>query len=53
MKKDVHPVYSKETSRIYKKMKELKEKNPDKDVKILDGKLMVDDKVIDKNLFFH
>ena len=53
VKKDVHPVYSKETSRIYKKMKELKEKNPDKDVKILDGKLMVDDKVIDKNLFFH
>ena len=53
VKKDVHPVYSKETSRIYKKMKLLKEQNPDKEIKILDGKLMVDDKVVDKNLFFH
>ena len=53
VKKDVHPVYSKETSRIYKKMKTLKEENPDKEVKIQDGKLLIDGKTIDKNLFFH
>ena len=52
VKKDVHPVYSKETSRIYKKMKLLKEQNPEKEVKIFEGKLMMDGKVIDKNLFF-
>ena len=52
VKKDVHPVYSKETSRIYKKMKELKENNPNKDIKIHEGKLLVDNKVIDRNLFF-
>ena len=53
VKKDVHPVYSRETSRIYKKMKTLKEQNPEKEVKITDGKLMVDGKVVDKNMFFH
>ena len=53
VKRDVHPVYSKETSRVYRKMKNLKEQNPDKDVKIQDGKLMVDGKMVDKNLFFH
>ena len=53
VKKDVHPVYSKETSRVYRKMKNLKEQNPDKDVKIQDGKLLVDGKMVDKNLFFH
>ena len=52
VKKDVHPVYSKETSRIYRKMKKLKEENPEKEVKILEGKLMMDGKVIDKNMFF-
>ena len=53
VKKDVHPVYSKETSRIYKKMKALREENPDKEVKIQDGKLLMEGKTIDKNLFFH
>ena len=53
VKKDVHPVYSKETSRIYRKMKTLKEENPDKEVKIQDGKLLLEGKMIDKNLFFH
>ena len=52
VKKDVHPVYSKETSRIYKKMKRLKEENPDKEVKIHEGKLLFDGKTVDKNLFF-
>ena len=53
VKKDVHPVYSKETSRIYRKMKSLKEKNPTKEVKIVDGKLTVDGRTVDKNMFFH
>ena len=53
VKKDVHPVYSKETSRIYRKMKALKEQNPDKEVKIQDGKPLVDGRRVDKNLFFH
>ena len=53
VKKDVHLVYSKETSRIYRKMKALKEENPDKEVIILDGKLMVEGKTVDKNMFFH
>ena len=53
VKKDVHPVYSKETSRIYRKMKSLKEKNPNKEVKIVDGKLTVDGRTVDKNMFFH
>ena len=53
VKKDVHPVYSKETSRIYRKMKALKEQNPTKEVKIQDGKLMVDGRIVDKNMFFH
>ena len=52
VKKDVHPVYSKETSRIYRKMKTLKDQNPTKEVKIQDGKLMVDGRVIDQNMFF-
>ena len=52
VKKDVHPVYSKETSRIYRKMKKLKEENPGKEVKILDGKLIFEGKTVDKNLFF-
>lgn len=52
VKKDVHPVYSKETTRIYRKAKRLKEENPNKDIKILAGKLMVDGREIDKNLFF-
>ena len=53
VKKDVHPVYSKETSRIYRKMKTLKEQNPEKEVKIQDGKLLVNGRMVDKNLFFH
>ena len=52
VKKDVHPVYSKETSRMYRKMKKLKEENPTKDIKIQDGKLMVDGRMVDRNLFF-
>ena len=52
VKKDLHPVYTKENKRIYSKMKELKEKNPTKDIKIDKGKLLVDGKVVDSNTFF-
>ena len=52
IKKDLHPVYTKENKRIYSKMKELKEKNPTKDIKIDKGKLLVDGKVVDSNTFF-
>ena len=52
VKKDVHIVYAKENQRLNKRRKELREKNPNSDVKILDGKLLLDDRVIDKNMFF-
>ena len=54
IKKDTHPVYVQETSRIRAKMKKLKETegNEDKDIKIVDGVLQVDGTPIDKNTFF-
>lgn len=52
VKKDVHLVYARENQRIYNKRKDLKEKNPDKDIKIVDGKLLVDEQVVDRNMFF-
>ena len=52
VKKDVHIVYAKENQRLNNRRKELREKNPNSDVKILDGKLLLDDRVIDKNMFF-
>ena len=52
VKKDVHMVYAKENQRLHNKRKDLKEKNPDKDVRIVDGKLLVDDQTVDKNMFF-
>ena len=53
IKKDTHPVYVQETSRLRAKMKKLKEipGNEDK-VKIVNGNLEVDGKIIDKNTFF-
>ena len=52
IKKDTHPVYVQETSRLTAKMKRLKEipGNEDK-VKIVDGNLEVDGKIVDKNTF--
>ena len=53
IKKDTHPVYVQETSRLRAKMKRLKEipGNEDK-VKIVDGNLEVDGLIVDKNTFF-
>ena len=57
LKKDLHPVFIKENqkirkSEIHKKMKLLKEQNTEKSVKIVKGYLMVDDVIVDKNIFF-
>ena len=52
VKKDLHPVYTKENQRLYKKMKDLRTQNPDKEVKIVKGILTVGGKKEDCNLFF-
>ena len=54
IKKDQHPVYLNENNRLRKKAAELRKKqgNEQKDIKIQDGKLMMDNVVIDQNLFF-
>ena len=52
LKKDLHPVYIKENQRIHKKMKLLKEQNAEKTVKIVKGSILVDNVVVDKNMFF-
>ena len=56
LKKDVHPVYAKETARIRRKRKELltqyENNNENHEVKIVKGHLQVDGVTVDKNLFF-
>ena len=52
VKKDVHIVYAKENQRLNNRRKELREKNPDSDIKIVDGKLLIDQRVVDRNMFF-
>ena len=53
VKKDTHPVYVQETGRLRTKMKKLKEIPGNEDrVKIVNGNLEVDGKVIDRNTFF-
>ena len=52
VKKDVHIVYAKENQRLNNRRKDLREKNPNSDIKILDGKLLIDDRVVDRNMFF-
>ena len=53
LKKDTHPVYVQETNRIRKKLKELSEDPVNKDkVKLEDGRLLLDGKEVDRNLFF-
>ena len=52
VKKDVHIVYAKENQRLNSRRRELKEKNPEADIKIVEGKLMVDQRVVDRNTFF-
>lgn len=52
VKKDVHIVYAKENQRLNSRRKILKENNPNSDIKIVNGKLIMDDHVVDKNMFF-
>ena len=52
VKKDVHIVYAKENQRLNSRRRELKEKNPEADIRIVEGKLMVDQRVVDRNTFF-
>ena len=52
VKKDVHIVYAKENQRLNNRRKELREQNPNKDIKIYNGKLLIDDRVVDRNMFF-
>ena len=52
IKKDVHPVQYQENKRMRQKVKSLCKTFPDKDVKILKGKLLIAGDVVDKNTFF-
>ena len=54
IKKDEHPVYLSEKSRLRAKMLDLKKKpeNNGKKIVIKEGKLMIDATVVDKNIFF-
>ena len=54
IKKDQHPVYLAENNRLRKKVADLKKKqgNENKDIKIHDGKVLVDNTPVDRNLFF-
>ena len=53
IKKDEHPVYLAEKSRLRAKMLELKKKpeNDGKEIMIKEGKLMINAAVVDKNIF--
>ena len=55
VKKDQHPVYLEENKRLRKKVGELKRKQgyENKEIKIVDGQLLVDNVSVDRNLFFH
>ena len=55
VKKDQHPVYLDENRRLRRKIGELKKKPgyENKEIKIQNGQLMVDNVSIDRNLFFH
>ena len=55
IKKDQHPVYIAENNRLRTKANELKKKPgyENKEVKIFNGKVLVDNVVVDKNMFFH
>ena len=56
LKKDLHPVYSKENQRIRKKRYDLQTQftnnNEQREVKIVRGQLQVDGVTVDRNLFF-
>ena len=55
IKKDLHPVYVNENTRIRKKLRTLKEdpENEGKEIKIENGVLTVNQIAVDRNTFFH
>ena len=55
IKKDQHPVYIGENNRLRRKMNELKKipGNANRVIKIINGKLLIDDIKVDENTFFH
>ena len=55
VKKDQHPTYVAENARLRKKMVNLKKapENENKQVLIKNGKLMINEVMVDQNLFFH
>ena len=55
IKKDQHPVYLAENNRIRKKAYDLKKMsgNENKEIKVVNGKILVDNITVDQNLFFH
>ena len=54
IKKDQHRVYIAENNRLRKKAYDLKRMQgyENKEVKVFNGKVMVDNVVVDKNMFF-
>ena len=56
LKKDLHPVYSRENSRIRRKrndlIKQYADQEEEHDIRIMKGELQVDGITIDRNLFF-
>ena len=54
LKKDLHPVLVHENNRLRRKMKDLKklESNNGKEIKLLKGKLLIDNSVVDQNMLF-
>ena len=55
--RDTHPVYQKENARLRKRLSEIKRSEKDKgvecDAKIVKGKLVWNNNIVDTNLFFH
>ena len=54
IKKDQHPVYVAENNRLRRKVADLKKVrgNENKEIKIENGKVLVDNNVVDQNMFF-
>ena len=54
VKKDQHPVYAAENNRLRKRAAELRrvQGNENKDIKIQNGKVLMDNNIVDQNMFF-
>ena len=54
VKKDQHPVYAAENNRLRKRAADLRkvQGNENKDIKVQNGKVLVDNNIVDQNMFF-